>query len=154
MINMHMKYIWYKGLRGYATSLDINRRSVINVTQEYFDEFISDKDHHDGELCAHRSFRSLGDLKSVGGNLILSDTKISTIGKIEHIGGGLNLCGTNINSLGNLRIVGGSLWLNGLDVVDLGDLKHVGGDIFCTLDSMTHNLLRDSVFKDSVLPHP
>jgi hypothetical protein len=69
--------------------------------------------------------KSLGNLKSVGRDLDLSDTLITSLGKLEKVGGYLTLSHTPIEDLGNLTSVG-SLRLSNTPIEDLGNLKSVG----------------------------
>jgi len=66
---------------------------------------------------------------SIGGDLLLSRSKIETLGNLVKVEGNLNLYGReNLQSLGNLEYVGGWLDLYGNESFQsLGNLEYVGG---------------------------
>ena len=70
------------------------------------------------------------DLRTVGGDLYLKDTSISSLGGLQSVGGNLDLRGASISSLGSLRSVGGDLYLRGASISSLGSLRSVGGDLY------------------------
>jgi hypothetical protein len=74
--------------------------------------------------------KSLGNLTSVGGYLVLSRSKIESLGNLTSVGGGLNLFESNIKSLGNLTSVGGYLNMEYSKIKDLGNLTSVGGYLY------------------------
>jgi hypothetical protein len=81
-----------------------------------------------GDLNLYGSkITSLGNLQSVGGRLILRDSNIESLEKIEHIGGFLDLQRTKIKSLGELKSVGSHLDLGERKITSLGNLQSVGG---------------------------
>ena len=83
------------------------------------------------------SIKSLGNLTSVGGNLLLLRTKIKSLGNLTYVGGNLNLRKTPIESLGNLTSVGGDLNLFGTQIKSLGNLTSVGGNFYLSNTSMS-----------------
>ncbi len=72
---------------------------------------------------------SLGKLRSVGGDLDLEDTRITSLGKLQRVGGSLDLENARITSLSKLQGVGGDLYLQGTRITSLGKLKSVGGGL-------------------------
>jgi hypothetical protein len=92
---------------------------------------------------------SLGNLKSVGGNLFLYDTPITSLGNLESVGGNLVLIKTPTTSLGNLESVGGYLNLTDTPITSLGNLESVGGNLYLRgsklLDHYTPRQIRAQV---------
>lgn len=63
-------------------------------------------------LFVSRTIKDLGNLRRVGGWMVLEYTKIETLGNLESVGGNLILFDCrNLKSLGNLKYVGGALKL-------------------------------------------
>jgi hypothetical protein len=77
--------------------------------------------------------KTLGNLVSVDGNLILYDCEnLTSLGSLERVDGDLYLgyC-QNLTSLGNLEYVGIDFYLpKCYDLTSLGSLEHVGGDFY------------------------
>ena len=67
---------------------------------------------------------------SIGGNLLLSRSKIQTLGNLVRVEGDLDLesC-QNLESLENLEYVGGYLYLSESDIKSLGNLEYVGNHL-------------------------
>ena len=128
-----MSYSWYKNGREIVKSWDIKRKSLSNadITQEYFDDYVSNQKHYDGMLN-------------------LYDSEITSLGKLESVEGSLRLDNPKMITLGNLKHVSGHLGLVNLDLTDLGKLESVGGFIYCATNSSTYDLLMDSKFSDQV----
>jgi len=80
---------------------------------------------------------SLGALTSVGGNLDLRDTRITSLGALTSVGRNLFLERTQVTSLGALKSVGGSLDLSGTQVTSLGSLTSVGRSLFLSGTQVT-----------------
>ena len=59
------------------------------------------------------SIESLGDLKTVGGDLDLRHTRITTLDNLESVGGDLLLTLSPIKKLRDLKYVGGDIDLRG-----------------------------------------
>ena len=76
------------------------------------------------------NIKSLGNLKSVGGDLNLSSSKIQSLGNLKYVGGNLDLRYTTIQSLGSLESINGHLDLNNTEIQSLGNLKSVGNHLF------------------------
>jgi hypothetical protein len=81
-------------------------------------------------ILIENDIESLGNLQSVGGNLDLYESEIESLGGLRSVGGSLDLANTEIKSLGNLRSVGGNLYLTYSEIKSLGNLRSVGGDLF------------------------
>ncbi len=146
------KYRWYKNGRIYVKSRDMERSSIFDITQEYFDDHIGHQTHYDGEELNlyNTNITSLRKLETVEGWLTLNYSKLTSLENLKSVGDNLQLGDTNITSLGNLKHVGGRLGLVGTNLTSLGKLEHVGRHIYCTRDSDTHKLLMNSKFKDIV----
>ena len=71
-----------------------------------------------------------GDNLTVGGDLYLEGTNISSLPDNLTVGGGLDLRNTNINSLPDNLTVGGGLYLEGTNISSLPDNLTVGGDLY------------------------
>ena len=151
-----MEYRWYKNGRIYVKSDDsvIEYSNIFNITQEYYDDYIGNQKHYEGDLSLYGSeVTSLGKLESVEDDLNLHKSKVTSLGNLKSVGGFLSLPLTGITSLGNLESVGsygGCLHLQGAELTSLGNLKSVGGIIYCTLDSSTYELFMNSEFRDKV----
>jgi hypothetical protein len=73
---------------------------------------------------------SLGNLKSVGGNILnFTDSKLASLGNLETVGGSLLIGDSPLTSLGNLKSVGEDAALGNTKITSLGNLKSVGGDL-------------------------
>ncbi len=147
-----MEYRWFKDGRMYVKSKDIKRSTVFGVTKEYFDEYIGDQDHFEGNLIlSDANITSLGNLESVGGNLGLSYTKITSLGKLNRVSGNVFLNNLDITTLGKLERVGGAILLGGTNLKSLGKLDQVRRKIECTKNTSTHELLMNSKFRDKIV---
>ena len=78
------------------------------------------------------SLKSLGNLKTVKGNIDLSESPLEDLGELTRVDGFLNLDKTKLKSLGNLEHVSGFLGLYSVDIKDFGDLKSVGDFLLIT----------------------
>ncbi|QNK78081.1 hypothetical protein H7F37_03075 [Winogradskyella sp. PAMC22761] len=80
------------------------------------------------------SIRSLGILKIVNGNFVISSnsvySNIKSLEKLEFVEGDLYLSNSNIEDLGALKKVEGKLNLRDTKIKNLGSLEFVGGDLF------------------------
>ena len=84
-----------------------------------------------------------GDNLTVGGDLYLSGTNISSLPDNLTVGGGLDLEGTKINSLPDNLTVGGDLYLEGTNISSLPDNLTVGGGLYLrgtNISSLPDNL--------------
>jgi hypothetical protein len=84
----------------------------------------------DLDLQLTTSVKSLGNLVSVDGDLVLDGIKIESLGKLTHVGGTLTMLKTPIKSLGNLTSVGRSLFMDNSEVESFGNLTSVGHNLF------------------------
>jgi hypothetical protein len=84
----------------------------------------------DLDLQLTTSVKSLGNLVSVDGDLVLDGSKIESLGKLTHVGGTLTMLKTPIKSLGNLTSVGRSLFMDNSEVESFGNLTSVGHNLF------------------------
>ena len=73
--------------------------------------------------------KTLDNLKTVNGDLLLKGTKIDDLGVLVYVEGNLDLRNTPIKSLGELYGVGKNLVLYNTPIQDLGKLKFVGGSV-------------------------
>ena len=74
--------------------------------------------------------KSLGNLVSIDGDLVLDGTGIESLGKLTHVGGSLSMIATPVKTLGNLSSVGRTLFINNSEVESFGNLKSVGNNLF------------------------
>ena len=170
------QYRWYKNGRLIMKSYDIEGVRSFGLTQEYYDDYIGNQKHIEGDLDLRvtnitnlgklesisgnlnlyfsKMLPSLGKLESVGGDLNLSrSTEITSLGNLKHVGGHLDLGHSQITSLGNLEHVAGHLHLDDTNITSLGKLKSVGRLIICTRDNTSYDLFMNSEFKDRVRVH-
>lgn len=152
-------------------SKDVERVKYYEMTQEYFDDYIGNQTHYEGDLDVTRTnFTSLGKLETISGSLIAHTSKIKTLGNLEHVGGEVvsnrnmtslgnlkrvdgkvTIYSSNITSLGNLEYAGGDLYLSHkTNLTSLGNLEHVVGEIRCSSKTTTLDLLLNSKFKDQL----
>jgi hypothetical protein len=88
-----------------------------------------------GNLLLSRSkIQTLGNLVRVEGNLNLYYSDVKSLGDLEYVGGWVDLTLTNTESLGNLEYVGNHLNISRTNIESLGNLDYVGGylDIYRT----------------------
>jgi hypothetical protein len=84
-----------------------------------------------GELFLQFSqVTSLGNLKTVGGNVKLQSSQVKDLGKLERVGRDLDLRGSQVTDLGKIKTIGRNFNLKSLSsVTSLGNLETVGGDL-------------------------
>ena len=78
---------------------------------------------------ANSSLKSLKNLESVGGNLMIG-SQIEDLGKLKEVGGHFSDYKSKIKTLGCLKNIGGSLYVNCKQIESLGDLETVGESVF------------------------
>jgi hypothetical protein len=80
------------------------------------------------------SIESLGDLQEITDSFFISSynifSRLKTLGNLKSVGGDLSLRYSNVEDLGELREVGGKLSLRDTKITNLGKLNFVGGDLF------------------------
>ena len=74
--------------------------------------------------------KSLGVLKSIGGDAHLTSKNLTDLGDLTHVGGNFMLCHSEIESLQNLETIGGSLNIRGSKLKNLGKLKSIGRHVY------------------------
>lgn len=83
------------------------------------------------------SIESLGDLQEITGNFFISSynifSRLKSLGNLKTVEGDLSLRYSNVEDLGELRKVGGKLSLRDSKITNLGKLNFVGGDLFLPL---------------------
>ena len=84
----------------------------------------------DLDLQLTTSVKSLGNLVSVDGDLVLDGSEIESLGNLTHVGGTFTMINTPIKTLGNLTSVGRSLFINGNKIESFGNLTSVGSNLF------------------------
>ena len=84
----------------------------------------------DLDLQLTTSVKSLGNLVSVDGDLVLDGSEIESLGNLTHVGGTFTMINTPIKTLGNLTSVGRSLFMNGSEIESFGNLTSVGSNMF------------------------
>jgi hypothetical protein len=84
----------------------------------------------DLDLQLTTSVKSLGNLVSVDGDLVLDGSEIESLGNLTHVGGTFTMINTPIKTLGNLTSVGRSLFMNGSKIESFGNLTSVGSNLF------------------------
>ena len=84
----------------------------------------------DLDLQLTTSVKSLGNLVSVDGDLVLDGSEIESLGNLTHVGGTFTMINTPIKTLGNLTSVGRSLFMNGSEIESFGNLTSVGSNLF------------------------
>jgi hypothetical protein len=84
----------------------------------------------DLDLQLTTSVKSLGNLVSVDGDLVLDGSEIESLGNLTHVGGTFTMIKTPIKTLGNLTSVGRSLFMNGSKIESFGNLTSVGINMF------------------------
>ena len=84
----------------------------------------------DLDLQLTTSVKSLGNLVSVDGDLVLDGSEIESLGNLTHVGGTFTMINTPIKTLGNLTSVGRSLFMNGSEIESFGNLTSVGINMF------------------------
>ena len=84
----------------------------------------------DLDLQLTTSVKSLGNLVSVDGDLVLDGSEIESLGNLTHVGGTFTMIKTPIKTLGNLTSVGRSLFMNGSEIESFGNLTSVGSNMF------------------------
>ena len=84
----------------------------------------------DLDLQLTTSVKSLGNLVSVDGDLVLDGSEIESLGNLTHVGGTFTMINTPIKTLGNLTSVGRSLFMNGSKIESFGNLTSVGINMF------------------------
>ena len=84
----------------------------------------------DLDLQLTTSVKSLGNLVSVDGDLVLDGSEIESLGNLTHVGGTFTMINTPIKTLGNLTSVGRSLFMNGSKIESFGNLTSVGSNMF------------------------
>lgn len=83
-----------------------------------------------GDLTLGENIEDLGNLNFVGGDAKFDYTKkLRSLGNLKRVGGNLWLKESKVSDLGDLRHIGGDLWLNNL-VTDVSKLKFVGEYIY------------------------
>ena len=85
---------------------------------------------NDLDLGYTNSVKSLGNLVSIDGDLLLDGSEIESLGKLTHVGGSLSMISTPIKTLGNLSSVGRTLFINSSEVESFGNLTSVGSNLF------------------------
>ena len=88
-----------------------------------------------GNLLLSRSkIQTLGNLVRVEGNLNLYYSDVKSLGDLEYVGGWVDLTLSNTESLGNLEYVGNHLNISRTNIESFGNLEYVGGhlDIYKT----------------------
>ena len=81
-------------------------------------------------LRKNKTIESLGNLKSVGGDLYLSDTEIESLGNLVSVGGSLYMKNSYVLTLNNLKSVGENLDCRNYVLKSLGKLESVGGFLY------------------------
>jgi hypothetical protein len=86
------------------------------------------------------NLKSLGKLKYIGGSLTLDsdkaeleEIKLESLGDLKIVEGDVVLTGSRVKSLNRLLTIGGSINFTGSVVKDLGQLTNVGFDLFNTV---------------------
>jgi len=75
------------------------------------------------------SITSLGNLRVVHGNVILTRSKITSLGKLERIDGDLVIYDSQIRDLGNLEYIGRNFKADESKLTSFGKLKFIGSSI-------------------------
>ena len=84
-----------------------------------------------GDFNIHGTkIKSLGPLRTIGGDAHLTSKNLTNLGDLKHVGGNFMLCHSEIESLQNLETIGGSLNIRGTKLKDLGKLKSVGRNVY------------------------
>ena len=107
-----------------------------NVLQKFLESQGNPRYSIGGDLLLSRSkIETLGNLVRVEGNLDLyGNESFQSLGNLEYVGGNLDLRLSDIKSLGNLEYVGNHLNISRTNIESLGNLEYVGGhlDIYKT----------------------
>ena len=91
-----------------------------------------------GNLILGVQIEDLGDLKEVGKDFGANNSKIKTLGKLKSIGGHLHARSSKLESLGDLVFIGKNLQLEDTkNIFSLGKLKRVDKDVFLTGSNVT-----------------
>ena len=84
-----------------------------------------------GDFNIHGTkIKSLGPLRTIGGDAHLTSKNLTNLGDLKHVGGNFMLCHSEIESLQNLETVGGSLNIRGSKLKNLGKLKSIGRHVY------------------------
>jgi hypothetical protein len=106
-----------------------------NVLQKFLESQGYPRYSIGGNLLLSRSkIQTLGNLVRVEGNLNLYYSDVKSLGDLEYVGGWVDLTLSNTESLGNLEYVGNHLNISRTNIESLGNLEYVGGhlDIYKT----------------------
>jgi hypothetical protein len=106
-----------------------------NVLQMFLESQGNPRYSIGGNLLLSRSkIETLGNLVKVEGNLNLYYSDVKSLGDLEYVGGWVDLTLSNTESLGNLEYVGNHLNISRTNIESLGNLEYVGGhlDIYKT----------------------
>jgi hypothetical protein len=106
-----------------------------NILQKFLESQGNPRYSIGGNLLLSRSkIQTLGNLVRVEGNLNLYYSDVKSLGDLEYVGGWVDLTLSNTESLGNLEYVGNHLNISRTNIESLGNLEYVGGhlDIYKT----------------------
>jgi hypothetical protein len=106
-----------------------------NLLQKFLESQGNPRYSIGGNLLLSRSkIETLGNLVRVEGNLNLYYSDVKSLGDLEYVGGWVDLTLSNTESLGNLEYVGNHLNISRTNIESLGNLEYVGGhlDIYKT----------------------
>ena len=84
----------------------------------------------DLDLQSTTSVKSLGNLVSIDGDLVLDGSEIESLGNLTRVGGTLSMIATPIKTLGNLSSVGRTLFINSSELESFGNLTSVGSNLY------------------------
>jgi hypothetical protein len=114
-----------------------------NLLQKFLESQGNPRYSIGGNLLLSRSkIETLGNLVRVEGNLNLYYSDVKSLGDLEYVGGWVDLTLSNTESLGNLEYVGNHLNISRTNIESLGNLEYVGGhlDIYKTPLSMKYTV--------------
>ena len=106
-----------------------------NLLQKFLESQGNPRYSIGGNLLLSRSkIETLGNLVRVEDNLNLYYSDVKSLGDLEYVGGWVDLTLSNTESLGNLEYVGNHLNISRTNIESLGNLEYVGGhlDIYKT----------------------
>jgi len=84
-----------------------------------------------GDFNIHGTkIKSLGQLRTIGGNAHLTSKNLTDLGDLKRVRGDFMLCHSEIESLQNLETVGGSLNIRGTKLKDIGKLQNIGRNVY------------------------
>ena len=101
-----------------------------NLLQKFLESQGNPRYSIGGNLLLSRSkIETLGNLVRVEGNLNLYYSDVKSLGDLEYVGGWVDLTLSNTESLGNLEYVGNHLNISRTNIESLGNLEYVGGHL-------------------------